>query len=238
MSHSSSSPHQTRAQRTAEAILLAATELYATQEAQRVTVDQIARGADVAVGSIYVHYGNKERLYLEVVTRALELCTSYTAHRAWTASPVARIRSTGEAFVEFALAHPFEFRIVAERATERSGLPELADAEAHIAELVRQPMLQLATDVHQAIEAGEIRVMPVEQVVSYFWVLWSGIIGLTARGDVWRFPVDAIRPMLSDAADILERGLAPDAGAGEGGGEVASGGSIAPTVVAALRAAS
>jgi AcrR family transcriptional regulator len=215
MSHSSSSPHQTHAQRTADGILVAATELYATQDAQRVTVDQIARGADVAVGSISVHYGTKERLYLEVVTRALELCTSHTARRAWSPSPMARVRNTGEAFVDFALAHPLEFRIVAERATERSGLAGLAEAEARIAELVRQSMLQLATDVHQAMGSGEIRTMPVEQVVGYFWVLWVGIIGLTTRGDVWRFPVDAIRPMLSDAADILERGLAPDASEGE-----------------------
>lgn len=207
-------PRQTRAQRTAEAILTAATALFATHEPQRVTVDQIARAADVAVGSIYVHYGSKERLYLVTVERALEVALSYTGRRAWSASPVERIRNTGEAFVEFALAHPDEFRIVGERVSERTGISELSELEERINELVQRDILQLAADAQAAMDAGEIRQMPLQQVVSYFWVLWSGMIGLTNRGDAFRLPVEMVRPMLADAADVLERGLQPDAPAG------------------------
>lgn len=204
-------PRQSRAQRTAEGILVAATSLFATHEPQRVTVDQIARAADVAVGSIYVHYGSKERLYLVVVERALEVALSYTGRRAWSASPVERIRNTGEAFVEFALAHPDEFRIVGERATERTGIADLGELEEHINELVQRDILQLAADAQAAMDAGEIRQMPLQQVVSYFWVMWSGMIGLTNRADVFRLPVEMVRPMLAEAADVLERGLRPEA---------------------------
>lgn len=214
MSQHDSRPRQTRAQRTAEGILIAATALFATTEQQRVTVDQIARAADVAVGSIYVHYGSKERLYLETVTRSLEVCLSYTGRRPWSPSPKARMRAMGEAFVEFALAHPNEFRIVSERATERTGIAEYAALEDHISELVQRDILQLALDAQAAMDAGEIRVMPVQQVVSYFWVLWSGMIELTTRADHFQLPVDQVRPMLAEAADVLERGLAPDGSQG------------------------
>jgi AcrR family transcriptional regulator len=212
MSQHDSRPRQTRAQRTAEGILIAATELFAANEQQRVTVDQIARAANVAVGSIYVHYGSKERLYLEAVTRSLEVCLSYTGRRPWSPSPVARMRSMGEAFVEFALAHPNEFRIVSERATERTGIAEYAELEDRIAELVQRDILQLALDAHAAMDAGEIQELPVQQVVSYFWVMWSGMIALTTRADHFRLPIEQVRPMLAQAADVLERGLAPSSG--------------------------
>jgi TetR/AcrR family transcriptional regulator len=209
MSHPESRPRQLRAQRTAEGILTAATELFAANDPQRVTVEQIARSADVAVGSVYVHYGSKERLYLEAVRRALEVCVGYTGRRQWWPSPVARMRSMGEAFVEFAMAHPAEFRIVGERATERTGIVEYAELEDHIEQLVQRDILQLAADAQAAIDAGQIRPMPVQQVVSYFWVMWSGMIALTTRADMFRLSPDQVRPMLADAADVLERGLAP-----------------------------
>ncbi len=214
MSQHDSRPRQTRAQHTAEGILLAATELFASTEPQRVTVDHIASAAHVAVGSIYVHYGSKERLYLETVIRALEVCLRYTGRRPWSPSPKARMRSMGEAFVEFALAHANEFRIVSERATERTGIAEYAELEDRIAELVQRDILQLAVDAQEAMDAGEIRRMPVQQVVSYFWVLWSGMIDLTTRADHFRLPVEQVRLMLAEAADVLERGLAPDGGHG------------------------
>ncbi|MBO9535008.1 MAG: TetR family transcriptional regulator [Solirubrobacteraceae bacterium] len=219
MSDTPSRPRQTRAQRTAEGILMAATGLFATHEPQRVTVDQIAIAADVAVGSIYVHYGSKERLYLAVVERALEVCLSYTGRRPWSASPVERMKRMGEAFVEFAIAHPDEFRIVGERATERTGIAEYSDLEDHIQELVQRDIFQLAADAHAAIEAGEIRDMPIQQVVSYFWALWSGMIAMTTRADMFRITPEQLRPMLADAAEVLERGLAPSSPAAhrEGG---------------------
>lgn len=199
-----------RSQRTSNAILTAATALFATGDLQRITVDQIARAADVAVGSIYVHFGSKERLYLEAVRRSLEVCLSYTGRRPSWPSPVARMRATGEAFVEFALAHPDEFRLVADRSPQRTGNPEFAELEDEIAELVQRDIFRLAADAQAAMDAGEIRAMPVQQVVSYFWVLWVGMINLTRREDPFRLSVEQLRPMLAEAADTLERGLAPD----------------------------
>ncbi|MEH3054631.1 MAG: TetR/AcrR family transcriptional regulator [Patulibacter minatonensis] len=215
MSHSPQ-PRQSRSRRTSEAILAAATPLFAADPPQRVTVDQIARAADVAAGTISMHYGSKERLYLEVVRRALEVCVRYTGGRVWSPSPMARMRSMGEAFVEFAVAHPDEFRIVGARATYRTGIPEYRDLEDHIADLLSRDILQLAADAQAAMDAGEIRVMPVQQVVSYFWVLWSGMIDLTTRTDAFGLTVDQLQPMLRDAADVLERGLAPEQPGGVG----------------------
>jgi TetR/AcrR family transcriptional regulator len=211
MNQLASRPGQSRAQSTADSILAAATQLFAANEPQRVTVEQIARAADVAVGSMYVHYGSKERLYLEVVNGALELCVGYTRRRPWSSSPSARMRSVGEAFVEFALAHPNEFRIVSERVTTRTGGMGDVELEERIADLVQRDVLQLVADAQAAMDAGEIRVMALQQVVSYFWVMWSGLIALTTRTDAFRITPEQVRPMLADAADLLERGLAPDA---------------------------
>ncbi len=200
------SPH---AHRTAERLIEAATPLFAADGLRRVRIERIAAEADVAIGSIHVHYGSKERLFLAVVERSLELCLSYTGRRAWSPSPVARLRSMGEAFADFALAHPAEFRIVGERATERTGIAEHAAIERRIDGLMQHDIFQLVTDAHAAIEAGEIRALPVQQVVAYFWALWSGLIAMTNRTDGFGLRPEQLRSMLADAADILERGLAP-----------------------------
>jgi TetR/AcrR family transcriptional regulator len=194
----------------AEGILVAATALYARDEAEHVTVDQIAARAGVAPGAIHVHFGSQERLHLAVVERALELCLSYTSARPWSPSPVERMKRMGEAFVAFALAHPDEFRIVSERSTVHTGNPEYAAQEARIAALLQRDIFQLATDAQAAMDAGLLRNMPVQQVVSYFWALWSGLIAMSTRADAFRVSPEQVRPMLEDAARVLERGLAPE----------------------------
>lgn len=58
---------------TTAAILDAAEGLFAERGFHAVTVDAIAEAAGLAVGSIYHHFKNKERLYLALVERALSV---------------------------------------------------------------------------------------------------------------------------------------------------------------------
>ena len=60
-----------RAQRTVDALLDAAERLFGEKALADVTVEEIATGAGVAVGSIYNHFGSKAGLHAALVERAL-----------------------------------------------------------------------------------------------------------------------------------------------------------------------
>ncbi len=67
-----------RRARTSRAILDAASRLFFERGLQRTTIDEIAEAAGVSVGSVYVHFGSKEGLYLALVEHAVELSEEYT----------------------------------------------------------------------------------------------------------------------------------------------------------------
>src|SRR5204862_1468047 len=68
-----------RKARTESAILDAAERHFLDRGYEGTKVDDIAHDADVAVGSLYNHFGGKEALYRALVERALELFETYMA---------------------------------------------------------------------------------------------------------------------------------------------------------------
>src|SRR3954464_7543313 len=66
-----------RKARTESAILDAAERHFLDRGYEGTKVDDIAHDADVAVGSLYNHFGGKEALYRALVERALELFEAY-----------------------------------------------------------------------------------------------------------------------------------------------------------------
>jgi TetR/AcrR family transcriptional regulator len=66
-----------RKARTESAILDAAERHFLERGYESAKVDDIAHDADVAVGSLYNHFGGKDALYRALVERALDLFEAY-----------------------------------------------------------------------------------------------------------------------------------------------------------------
>ena len=66
-----------RKARTTGAILDSAERHFLERGFQAAKVDEIAEEADVAVGSVYNHFGSKEGLYSAALDRALDLFGTY-----------------------------------------------------------------------------------------------------------------------------------------------------------------
>src|SRR5690348_13190838 len=66
-----------RKARTESAILDAAERHFLDRGYEGTKVDDIAHDADVAVGSVYNHFGGKEALYGALLERALDLFDAY-----------------------------------------------------------------------------------------------------------------------------------------------------------------
>lgn len=202
-----------RRARTSASILDAARELFASGDPRRVTIQQLAKASHVAVGSIYVHYGSKDGLYLRVLEDALDVSAQYTLTREWAASPMQRIFNVGDAYVRFGIEQPKSFRIIAHRVSLPAQRPEIAEAQERIERRITRELDLIKTDIAAAMQAGEMMELPVDHVMTYLWASWAGVIAMTLREDQFAVPHDEVRLILAGAAEILKRGIRPDPGA-------------------------
>src|SRR5262245_47117532 len=101
-----------RKARTAGAILDAAERLFLSRGYTATTIEDLSESADVAVGSIYVHFGGKEGIYSALVDRALALDERY-GEEGYAAgdTPLERLVGVAESYLRFAREHPAYFRL-------------------------------------------------------------------------------------------------------------------------------
>jgi AcrR family transcriptional regulator len=70
--------HQREHKARREAILVAAARVFARQGLEGVTIEMVAREAEVAVGTIYLYFSSQDDLYLNlVVEQILQLRSRY-----------------------------------------------------------------------------------------------------------------------------------------------------------------
>jgi AcrR family transcriptional regulator len=103
-----------RKQRTTDALMATAQQMFAERPLEEVTVEEIGQYAGVAVGSIYNNFGSEEGLYAAVVGRALDVDRDYM-DRAYTPerNPIEQLLAASEQYLRFALDHPQFFRMLA-----------------------------------------------------------------------------------------------------------------------------
>ena len=199
--------HESRKFRTSTSLLSAAEDLFGEVDYRDVTVERIATRAGVSVGSVYVHFGSKEGLYLRVVEDALRRSDDYTGNRVWSDSPLQRIFNTGEAYVNFALDHPGAFRLIAARSVQASEVPEIAEIQSRISDRLTGEMARLSSEIQAAIDAGELAPLSVRHVLTYLWASWSGVIAMSVRDDEFRISSEDARVILDGAREVLARGM-------------------------------
>lgn len=96
-----------------EEILQATMRMLGTVVARdAVTLRAIARETGVAAPSIYKHFDGREAILDAVVARAFAHLEEACVAAASTAEGGAKIQAVGRAYVEFALSHPAEYRVM------------------------------------------------------------------------------------------------------------------------------
>jgi TetR/AcrR family transcriptional regulator len=196
-----------RRARTSRAILDAAAKLFFERGLQRTTIDEIAEAAGVSVGSVYVHFGSKEGLYLALVEHAIELSEHYTDQAAEDPSPLRRVLNLGDAYVEFALSEPVAFRIASMQMFDPGVSDDLGPIADRIAERIQRTIGRLRDDLKEAVDTGEIIPIDPDRAMTFVWGAWSGVLALGLRDAPLTVPADYVRATLKAASMVLERGL-------------------------------
>jgi len=94
-------------------ILDAAERIFQSKGIQLATMDDIAREAELAKGTIYLYYRNKDELQLGVMMRAIDILHEEFYHAAATENlALKKFQAVGEAYWKFAQEEPFRFKLM------------------------------------------------------------------------------------------------------------------------------
>lgn len=196
-----------RKQRTMDALIAAAQQLFAEGSVDEVTVEEIGRRAGVAVGSIYNNFGSKGGLYAAVVARALDVDRDYM-DRAYTPerSPVEQLLAASEQYLRFASDHPQFFRLLAFPA-KPGPYAGAAETAALLSRRVDEQNARMVEAIERGIAKGSLRELDPQQTATILWAAWNGIISLAWRHDDLRQEPEALAELVGRAADLIIHGL-------------------------------
>ncbi|WP_435060906.1 TetR/AcrR family transcriptional regulator [Amycolatopsis thermoflava] len=196
-----------RKQRTIDALLAAAEQVFARRPVDEATVEEIAERAGVAVGSIYNNFGSKAGLHAAVVERALDVDREYM-DRAYTPdrSPVEQLEAAAEQYLRFYLEQPEFFRMLAFPAP-LGNYSAAAETAARLAHRVDEQNARMIDAIERGIAAGLIRPLDARKAAKVLWASWNGVISLAWRPDELREDEEGLAELLSLAADLVAWGL-------------------------------
>ncbi len=206
----STSRTERRKARTAGAILEAAERLFLGRGYTATTMEDLSEGADVAVGSIYAHFGGKEGVYSALVDRALALDQRYSEEGfAGGNGPLERLVGMGEGYLRFAREHPAYFRLFRFPPPDRPSAEEAPGPTARIAERISAEVARMAGLLREAAEEGVIRSVDPEPTARFMWAAWDGVIAAHLGPANMDISDAEFEQMLNQARESLIRGLLP-----------------------------
>lgn len=199
-----------RKARTASAILAAAERLFLSHGYTATTMEDLSEAADVAVGSIYAHFGGKEGVYSALVDRALELDQRYSEEGfAAGKSPMEQLVGMAEGYLRFAREHPAYFRLFRFPPPDRPSVEEAPGPAARIAERISAEVTRMGGLLHAAAEEGLIRPVEPEPMARFMWAAWDGVIAAHLGPANMEISDAEFEQMLNQARESLIRGLLP-----------------------------
>ncbi len=193
-----------RKARTTGAILDAAERHFLERGFQDAKVDEIAQDADVAVGSVYNHFGSKEGLYRASLERALALFESYMDDDAEPEGPaLEQLLDLAGRIARFGRERPAHLRMLV--------LPHPRDAEEALREPldeVRKAMAdrerRVAALIEAAVRRGDARPLDSRRAAAFLWSAWLGALALGRRSD------RELRAVLEAGLRVALGGIASD----------------------------
>jgi AcrR family transcriptional regulator len=166
-----------RRARTANAIRDAGERLFIGRGYSATTMEDLAEEADVAVGSIYAHFGSKEGVYGALIERALELDKQYCDEGFHAgSSPAERLLGLAEGYLRFAREHPGYFQLFRFPPPDRPGAELTPTASARVARRIREETERMAGEIRLSIDEGLGRPVDAESTARFLWAAWDGVI--------------------------------------------------------------
>jgi len=187
-----------------EQILNAAVTVFSTRGYRATLVDEIAQEAGVAKGTLYLYFSSKEEMYLEAFRENVEKLHKLTlermegAHSTWD-----KIKAFIAVRLEFGETNKNFLRIyLSEFVGTLMGRGEWSE---QLRAMLRRESDFLRNLFREGIKAGEVRDVPVDQLVSMLHYTVGGI--MTSRVTEIRLTEAHLDPDM--IVELLRKGLGP-----------------------------
>lgn len=185
-------------------MLDAAEHVFATVPFAQARIEDIAEAADLSVGSLYMHFGNKEGLLIAVAERALERAAErLTGALTSPGTPLDRINAAGRAYISLLLDHPVLARYIATDVIAA----QLDVVEEHISETIEFLRSLMEGLIDEAIAAGQIRNVDSRVSTQFLFGAWNGVAALTLRTGPTKLSIEEARDILEQAQHIIFLGM-------------------------------
>src|SRR3954452_2528948 len=174
----SQSRSEGRKARTTTAIVDAAERHFLEHGFQAAKVDEIADEADVAVGSVYNHFGSKEGLYRASLERALALFDTYMdEEREPDGTALEQLLDVAGRIARFGRERRGHLRMLV--------LPQPREAEEALRESLDQVRKAMAAQerrtaalIEAAVRRGDARPLDSRRAAAFLWSAWMGALTL------------------------------------------------------------
>jgi AcrR family transcriptional regulator len=171
-----------RAQRRQE-ILDAARRVFFERGFHRPTMDDVAAGAEVSKGTIYLYFESKEEILALLLLEGLDLLLDEmeTAHAAATGAPEDGLGALARAYLRFSQANPSYFRLI--MAFDRGRFEGAISRELYQEVLNRslRGLDLLARTIEMGTRAGVFAVEDAWQAAGSVWAAVNGVLVLMAH---------------------------------------------------------
>src|SRR3954452_17684351 len=200
----SASRSERRNARTTTAIMDAAERHFLERGFQNAKVDEIAEEADVAVGSVYNHFGSKEGLYRASLERALALFDTYMdEEREPDGTALEQLLDVAGRIARFGRERRGHLRMLV--------LPQPREAEEALRESLDQVRKAMAAQerrtaalIEAAVRLGDARPLDSRRAAAFLWSSWLGTLVLDQRAD------RELRAVLEAGLRVVLGGIASD----------------------------
>jgi AcrR family transcriptional regulator/DNA/RNA-binding domain of Phe-tRNA-synthetase-like protein len=200
-----------RKARTVAAILDAAERHFLERGYESARVDEIAADADVAVGSIYNHFGSKEGVYGALVERALDVFLTYMEEPEADRKALERVLDSTGRLARFARERPAQMRMLVHR-PGAVGDQDLVGVLDRVRDAMADQERRTAALIEAAVRRGEARAVNSRDAAAFLWSAWKGMLTLGPRAERAAPGSDReLRALIEAALRIVVGGLASDA---------------------------
>jgi AcrR family transcriptional regulator len=170
-----------RKQRTSEAILDAAERLFLEHGFHQASVKEIADEADVALGTLYAHFGKQ-------------------------GGDLRRPGQPGDG--DRRAVHDRLFVFGNHPGDPSPG--EVPEATSRVARRAKDEMTRLAAAIEEGVESGTVRRVDPKRTAVFLWATWNGLILMHMRRDPLAVADAEFEALLNEARAILTYGLLAD----------------------------
>jgi TetR/AcrR family transcriptional regulator len=166
-----------RKARTAASILDAAERLFLDRGFAATTIGDLCGTADVSIGTVYAHFGDKNGVYAALIDRALDLDRRYSdAGLEFGNSPLEHLVGLAEGYLRFAREHPAYFRLFRFPPHDRPKAGGKDGPEAKVAARIGEETARMAKLLEEATAEGVVREKDPLATARFLWASWDGVI--------------------------------------------------------------